>query len=138
MLETDEEERATQPEDTYMIMGFKRGQIVIFNVFNFDYPLARYEICRNSILVVRELAGADKMYIAYDESFDIMLFQLTDRGTKLLHKFNLRRGLFDLLVYETSVYFIYYDGDIDFLQAIEKAKVESNSLLRIVKTSLKD
>jgi len=57
-----------------MIMGFKRGQIVIYNVFNFDYPLARYEICRNSILVVREIAGEDHRYIAYDDSFDIMLF----------------------------------------------------------------
>ena len=54
-------------------MGFHRGQIIIYNVHKFDCPQARYEICKNQILMIREIQGDEKMYAVYDDTFSITL-----------------------------------------------------------------
>lgn len=38
MLETDSEELAMAPEDLWMMMGYNRGMVVIFNIHKFDIP----------------------------------------------------------------------------------------------------
>ena len=38
MLETDSEELEYAPEDLWMIMGYHRGMVVVYNIHKFDVP----------------------------------------------------------------------------------------------------
>lgn len=66
LLETDSEERENIPEDRFLILGFNQGQVVIYNIFKFDIPISRHEVCRNKILMIREVRSL-KMYLIYDD-----------------------------------------------------------------------
>ena len=106
MLETDPEERDNCLEDGYLVMGFHRGQIVIYNIYKMDMLMSRHEVCRNKILCIREVVNL-KMYLVYDDTHTISLCQLTDRGTKHIHQFNIFRSIFDILVNMNNVYIAY-------------------------------
>lgn len=97
LLETDPEEREAIPEDMYLILGFHRGQIITYNIFKCDVPISRQEVCRNKILMIREVL-ANKTYVVFDDSNIIYLVKLTKTGCQHYHTVNLFRGLLNVLV----------------------------------------
>ena len=43
------------PEDLYLMLGFNKGQLIIYDVLRFDTFLARYEVTRHKIEMIREV-----------------------------------------------------------------------------------
>ena len=67
LLETDPEEIEIAPEDNWMIVGFHRGMVVIYNIHKFDIPQCRYDVCRAEITMIREVYQ-HKLHLFYDAS----------------------------------------------------------------------
>ena len=84
LLETDPEELEIAPEDNWMIVGFHRGMVVIYNIHKFDIPQCRYDVCRAEITMIREVYP-HKLHLFYDVSHMLTLAQLTDKGVKIMH-----------------------------------------------------
>ena len=57
-------------------------------------------------------------HLFYEETHVMRLCSLTGTGTKQLHMFNLYRGLFELLVHNTSVYLAFEAGDTEFFEVV--------------------
>lgn len=100
LLETDPEEIEIAPEDNWMIVGFHRGMVVIYNIHKFDIPQCRYDVCRAEIIMIREVYQ-HKLHLFYDASNMLTLAQFTDKGVKIMHQINVFRPLFDIFVYKT-------------------------------------
>ena len=98
-------------------MGFHRGQLIVYNIYKLDVPIARHEVCRAKILMIREVLPF-KMHLVYDETNQVTLCKLTATGTRIVHQFNLFRELFDIIASGTYVYFAYVQGDIEFFEVI--------------------
>ena len=129
LLETDSEERENIPEDRFMIMGFDRGQVVIYNIFKFDIPISRHEVSRNRISMIREVR-ITKMHLIYDDTNMVTLCRLGSKGTEHIHQVNLFRPLFEIFVNESYVYAAYKSGDIEFLQVRDMEDVTATPLLK--------
>ena len=113
LLETDPEEMEVAPEDMWMILGFHRGLVVIFNIHKFDIPQCRYDVCRAEITMIREVYP-NKMHLFYDASHLLTLAELGPDGVKIMHQVNIFREIFDLLVYQSNIYLAFEAGDIDY------------------------
>ena len=98
LLETDTEERENIPEDRFMIMGFDRGQCVIYNIFKFDIPISRHSVSRCKILMIREVRNT-KMHVFYDAANTITLCRLGSKGTEYVHSINLFRPLREIFIH---------------------------------------
>jgi len=72
MLQTDSEELELAPDDIFFMMGYHRGMVVVYNIYKFDIPLCRYDICRAEIKMIREVLPV-KGYLFYDESHQLTL-----------------------------------------------------------------
>ena len=67
-------------DDKYIMLGFNKGQIVIYDMKNFDNFLARYEVCRNKILMIREVLQ-QSIHIIYEETHILYMVKLGIKGT---------------------------------------------------------
>ena len=79
LLETDPEEREAIPEDMYLILGYHRGQVITYNVYKCDVPIARHEVCRNKVLMIREVLTM-KMFVVFDDAHMIYLVRMNSSG----------------------------------------------------------
>ena len=109
-------------------MGFHRGQLIVYNIYRMEVPVARHEVCRAKILKIREILPF-KMHLVYDETNLITLCQLTGTGTRIIHQFNLFRKLFDIIVQGTFIYMAYEAGDIDFFEVVNLEELHTKRQL---------
>ena len=100
-----------------------------YNIFKCDIPISRHDVCRNKILMIREVVRL-KMHLVYDETNLITLCKLTEKGTQHLHQINLYRGLFNLLVRNDYVYFAFESGDIEFFEVGNLEEITEKSVER--------
>lgn len=70
------------------MLGFNKGQIVIYDIKNFDSFIARYEVCRKKILMIREVLE-QSVHVIYEETNILYMVKLGSNGTKHLQKVNL-------------------------------------------------
>lgn len=70
------------------MLGFNKGQIVIYDINNFDSFIARYEVCRKKILMIREVLE-QSVHVIYEETNILYMVKLGSNGTKHLQKVNL-------------------------------------------------
>ena len=103
MLETDPEEAEMAPDDLWMILGFHRGLVVIYNIYKFDIPHCRYDVCKAEIKMIREVYP-HKLHLFYDETHMLTLAQLGNKGLKVMQKVDIYREVFDLFVFKSNVY----------------------------------
>ena len=113
MLSTDSDEVDMAPDDLWMIMGYHRGMVLIYNIHSFDIPHCRYDVCREEIIMIREVES-EKLHLFYDSSHLLTLVKLGPTGIKVMHQVNIYREIFDLFVLNTSVYMAFKTGDIDW------------------------
>ena len=126
LLETDPEENEVAPEDMWMILGCHRGLVVIYNIHKFEIPQCRYDVCRAEITMIREVYPL-KLHLFYDKSHILTLAELSPTGVKIMHQVNIIREIFDLLVFQSSIYLAFETGDIDFW---EVQNLKENEMLQ--------
>ena len=101
------------PEDLWMMMGYNRGMVVIFNIHKFDIPQCRYDVCRAEITMIREVYP-HRLHLFYDVTHLLTLAQLGEKGVKVMHQVNMFRHIFEILVFNSNIYLAFKSGEIDF------------------------
>ena len=94
------------------MLGLTRGKIIVFNVSRMENFIARYDVMKSDVLMVRQVYNAG-MYLAYDAMHQLSLFELMDKGVKYCHSVLLFRPLLDIKVNHRLIYLGFESGDIE-------------------------
>jgi len=105
-----------------------RGLVLIYNIHKLDFPFCRFDVCRASIQLIREVV-VHKLYLFFDDSFTMTLAQFTEKGLQVKHRLNTFRNLFQVLVFNSSIFLAYQQGDIDFFEVQDVEKLLARKVI---------